>query len=126
MTKQIEVWAVSIEDCGAPSESWVFTTNAEALAKLRDWHMELALAAYEAYNDAEDVESANVISIVRAPDQLDAAINRHANAIMTVESIMPPPDTEVLGEALWDDRVVWLEKHTLTLAARKDWDDKGS
>ena len=125
MTKQIEVWAVSIEDCGAPSESWVFTTNAEALAKLRDWHMELALAAYEAYNDAEELLDASVERIVGA-DQIDAAVNRHAQAVVTVESIMPPPDTEVLGEALWDDRVVWLEKHTLTLAARKDWDDKGS
>ena len=123
MGKQIDVWVLSIEDCGDPAQTWVFNTNAEALRKLRDWHMELALGAYDAYNDAEELQDASVEMIVGA-DKIDAAVNRHAAAITTVESIMPPPDTEVTGEALWDDRVVWLEKHTLNLAARKDWDDQ--
>lgn len=121
MNKQIDVWVLSIEDTGSPAESWVFGTNTEALAKLRDWHLDLAVGSHRATQDYDDLENLDVREIADYPRIVEVTANNYAAAHLTVDSIMPAPDTEVIGEALWDDRVVWLEKHTLTLAARKEY-----
>lgn len=122
MHKQIDVWVLSIEDSGSPAESWVFDTNAAALAKMRDWFLDLAVGAHQATQDGDDLENLSVREITDYPKIVEVTADNYAAAHLTVDSIMPPPDTEMLEEVPWDNRVVWLEKHTLTLAARTEWE----
>lgn len=117
--KVISVWVLSIEDCGEDAQTWVFMTNAEALAKLRAWFMELAVTAYGVQRDFEELAGLSNPADINDPGRaVDRARESHAAALATVEEIMPLPNTEVIGEVLWDDRIVWLECHQLELAAR--------
>jgi len=122
-SKTIDVWVLSIEDCGSPAESWVFNTNKEAVDKMRDWFRELAVRAYGILRDYDDLDADNIVDQITNPAlQIDSSINAHAQALTHVESILPQPDTELVADVPWDDRVVWLEKHTLTLAARTEYE----
>ena len=119
LKKVINVWVLSIEDCGEDAQTWVFMTNNEALDKLRAWFKELAVIAYGVQRDFDEVALLSNPADINDPGRaVDHACEAYANALATVEQIMPPPDTEVIGEVLWDDRIVWLERHRLELAAR--------
>lgn len=122
MKKHIDVWVLSIEDSGDPAESRVYNSHKEAVDGLREFFLELAKGAYRVEQDYDDLESLvspeQVNDMARVVDQIT---ERHARMLMTVENLLPSPGTEVIGEVLWDNRVVWLEKHTISLAARMEW-----
>ena len=120
--KKIDVWVLSIEDSGDPAESRVYNSHEEAVGGLREFFLELAKGAYRVEQDYDDLKSLvspeQVNDVARVVDQIT---ERHARMLMTVENLLPSPGAEINAEVLWDNRVVWLEKHTLTLAARTEW-----
>jgi hypothetical protein len=120
--KKMDVWVLSIEDSGDPAESWVYNTHEQAVAKLREFFLDLAKGAWDAQKDYVDLSNLETPEdIVSDSKRIDDMIARTATVLMSVEELMPKPGATINAEVLWDNRVVWLEKHTLRLAARKEW-----
>jgi hypothetical protein len=126
MSKKVDAWFLSIEDSGSPSVTTVHTTHKEAVARLRKFLMEIMGVIYDVQVEYdESVEVAHMPYLndgeMVSVEPMDAALHRHATMMQWVEERLPKPDQEVYYIPL-DNRVVWLEKHTVEIAAREQWE----